>query len=359
MRWCAALLALGLAAQELPRGVVVERVQCAGNAQQSYALYLPAGYTPKQKWPILFCFDPGARAKVPVERFAQAAEKHGFVVVASYNSRNGPMEPIREALDSLLRDVSLRFAIDEKRMFAAGHSGGSRVALQWGESGQLAGVVACGAAFEREVPKRFSAPVFVAAGRDDFNYHELHALSVELSRRQVRSRFVEFDGGHQWLPEALTGEALAFLSGNLEARPALDSKEERRRQERYERLASELVAANAVRQEKLVARLKSDSAADADSPDRRTARQVLAWVTIRSTEESRRLLAARQYREAAAVLETAVLVHPESSFYWFSLAEALAGTGDGKRARAALDQAEKLGFRDETRLAELRGRLKK
>lgn len=357
MRWWAALVAVATAGQELPRGVVVERVYCAGNAAQSYALYLPSNYTPERKWPVLFCFEPGARGKLPVERFAKAAEQQGFVVAGSYNSRNGPIEPVMEAMNWLLRDVMTRFAVDEKRLYAAGHSGGARVALGWAEGGQLAGVVACGAGYDRAVPKGLKTAVFVAAGRDDFNYRELHGLSVELSRRGVASRFAEFDGGHQWLPEEVAEEALAFLAGKLEARPAVESVAERRREELFERLTAELLESNAVRQEKVVARLKKDAAGEADGVERRAARQVLGWVTVRSAEESRRLLAEKKYREAAAVLETAVLVRPEASSYWFSLALAQAGAGDRKRSRAALDKAVELGFGDAARVAELRQRL--
>src|SRR3712207_1732929 len=57
--------------QQLARATVIERVVCAGDASQSYALYLPSNYTPARRWPIIYGFDPAARGRVPVELFRE------------------------------------------------------------------------------------------------------------------------------------------------------------------------------------------------------------------------------------------------------------------------------------------------
>src|ERR1044072_7311856 len=75
----------------IPRGQIVERVEALNDPSQSYALYLPSNYTPNRKWPVLYAVDPGARGRVPVERFKEAAEKYGWIVLGSNNSRNGPL----------------------------------------------------------------------------------------------------------------------------------------------------------------------------------------------------------------------------------------------------------------------------
>ena len=115
----------------LPAGVVIERVETAANPQQSYALYLPSRYSPDRQWPVLYCLDPLARGRVAVERFAHAAERAGVIVVGSNNSRNGPTEPVRDALVAMVQDTHERFSIDDSRAFAAGYSGGARMALLW------------------------------------------------------------------------------------------------------------------------------------------------------------------------------------------------------------------------------------
>src|SRR6185436_8890020 len=95
-------------AQELPRGKVIEKVVCQTNANHSYALYLPSNYTPEKRWPILYGFDPGARGLMPVERFMKAAEKYGYIVAGSNNSRNGPSVPLSEIVKTLLEDTHAR-----------------------------------------------------------------------------------------------------------------------------------------------------------------------------------------------------------------------------------------------------------
>ena len=77
-------------ANTIPKGQIVERLECVNDSSQSYALYLPANYTPDRKWPILYALDPGARGKTPVEHFREAAEKYGWILAGSNNSRNGP-----------------------------------------------------------------------------------------------------------------------------------------------------------------------------------------------------------------------------------------------------------------------------
>ena len=75
-------------AQAVLLGRVLEKVTCAKDPAQAYALYLPSNYTPQPAWPVIFCFDPGARGLEPVQRFHAAAEKYGYIVAGSNNSRN-------------------------------------------------------------------------------------------------------------------------------------------------------------------------------------------------------------------------------------------------------------------------------
>src|SRR5688572_27096883 len=77
-------------AEEFPKGKVIEKVVCKADASLSYALYLPSNYAANKKWPVVYGFDPGARGLMPVEQFKEAAEKYGYIVIGSNDSRNGP-----------------------------------------------------------------------------------------------------------------------------------------------------------------------------------------------------------------------------------------------------------------------------
>src|SRR5436309_12107572 len=73
-----------LMAEDFPAGKVVEKVTCGAQPKITYALYLPSGYTPAKKWPIVYALDASSRALDPMEVFHEAAERHGVIVVSSY-----------------------------------------------------------------------------------------------------------------------------------------------------------------------------------------------------------------------------------------------------------------------------------
>jgi hypothetical protein len=203
---------LAAGAQELPKGKLVDKVVCQANTSQSYALYLPSNYDPNRIWPILHCFDPMARGRLPVERFQEGAEKYGYIVVGSNNSRNGPWPPNAEAVKALWQDTHARFSIDDGRVYTAGFSGGARVASWLAFAVRAAGVVACGGGFpDSKTPQTVPFAFFGAAGTDDFNYHEMRQIGRDLDARGAVHRIAIFNGEHAWASVALATEALEWF----------------------------------------------------------------------------------------------------------------------------------------------------
>ncbi|HYN02745.1 MAG TPA: hypothetical protein VE359_09900, partial [Vicinamibacteria bacterium] len=133
----------------LPTGQVVDSVVCLRDPSQSYALYLPKGYRPDRQWPVLYAFDPAARGRVPVVLFQEAAERLGYVVVGSNNSRNGPAEPVFKAIEAAWIDTHDRFAVDPRRIYTTGMSGGTFPALTLGAQ-RAGGVIACAGALDAD-----------------------------------------------------------------------------------------------------------------------------------------------------------------------------------------------------------------
>ena len=198
----------------IPRGQIVERVEALNDSSQSYALYLPSNYTPNRKWPVLYAFDPAARGRVPVERFKAAAEKYGWIVLGSNNSRNGPMDVTVNAWNAMQIDTHQRFAIDDERMYATGFSGGARAAVRVAVGCKcLAGVMANGAGFPVDLAP--SSPMhfvyFGAAGVDDFNYPELKNLEEPLTKAGITHRIQIFDGRHEWPPVSVATAAVEWM----------------------------------------------------------------------------------------------------------------------------------------------------
>jgi dienelactone hydrolase len=160
---------------------------------------------------VLFALDPGARGKIPVERFQAAAEKYGYIVAGSNNSRNGPMGPSLAAVQAMIADTGERFPIDAKRIYFTGFSGGARVAMQvaLGSGNQVAGVIAASAGFPGGQPRK-SVPfaIFGSAGTEDFNYLEMRQLDQTVTSPH---RVAIFDGGHAWLPAEMATEAIEWM----------------------------------------------------------------------------------------------------------------------------------------------------
>ena len=194
-------------------GVVHDSVVVAADPTNSYALYLPSAYSASKQWPLLLAFDPFARGAVAVKLFHEAAEKYGFIVIGSNNSRNfgDPSNAIR----LLAADVKARYSVDARRIYLTGLSGGARVASSMALACKtcIAGVIANSAGMPASggSPNPDGPDWFLLAGTTDFNYPEMVRLKETLDNTHIVSRFVVFEGPHNWMPKDFAEQALAWL----------------------------------------------------------------------------------------------------------------------------------------------------
>ena len=204
------LAARGGGTQSIPAGTIVDDVKCAGDATQSYALYLPSRYSADRPWSLLIAFHPGGRGRAMVEKYQAAAEQYGYIVAASNNSRNGPWAVSVAAVNAMTADLPQRFAIDPQRVYATGMSGGARVAMQLALANEsIAGVIASSAGFADSQPRAsVKFAVFATAGVDDFNYLEMRLLDRKL---KTAHRLAIFEGGHTLPPDAVAMDAIEWM----------------------------------------------------------------------------------------------------------------------------------------------------
>jgi len=212
----APLVAIVLAAAEPgqpARGTLVEHVSCPSDPTQTYTLYLPSSYQPSRSWPLLLVFDPGGRAVRAAEVFRDAAERFGWIIAASENSRNGPWEPTLRAVNAMWPALLGGYSVDERRVYAAGHSGGATVAWMLArQTGQIAGVIVSGQPNpESNDSKGKPFAWFGMAGHVDFNLMEVKKIDQDLARTSNPHRVEFFDGGHQWPPPDLVARAFAWM----------------------------------------------------------------------------------------------------------------------------------------------------
>lgn len=207
LRSCCLLL-LGLAAtcvaQEFPVDQVVPSVVTRAHTDQQYALYLPPGYDGRRRLPLLVMLDPRGRA----ERIALAvdgARRHGWIVMASFQSRSDTLESTTvNALQALLDDADQRFAVDGQRLYLAGMSGTAKTlwTVQPALRGRLAGMIGCAGGRDAALPAPAAdtPPFFGCSGDHDFNHREMLALDAALAAAGAPHRLQRFDGGHGWPP---------------------------------------------------------------------------------------------------------------------------------------------------------------
>ncbi|MEJ2317960.1 MAG: hypothetical protein P8Y21_01360 [Gemmatimonadales bacterium] len=199
-------------ADTFPVGVVVDSIVSISDSTQSYALYLPSDYDPGRTWPVMYLMDPRGRALVPMELFREAAERHGWILLSSYNTlSDGPMEPNELALDAMLGDTQQLLAPNLSRLYLSGFSGTARVGWMFAVNlaGHVAGLIGVGGGLPRTgallgYPSMLEGGTFSyfgAAGNTDFNYEEMQRLDATLESFDVPHRLVIFEGPHSWLPK--------------------------------------------------------------------------------------------------------------------------------------------------------------
>ena len=214
-----ALLALSLAAapaadDALPTGRIVDGITCLSSPSFTYSVYLPSGHSRERRWPVLLVFDPAARANFGAELFREPAERFGWIVMSSADTRSAgvTMRHNADAAAAMLGDADGRWATDRRRYYATGFSGGATIAWVVGrEAGLLAGVIGCGGPFQDGVlPATATYDHFGAAGMLDFNYVSMITVDRLLGEHGAAHRLEFFPGPHSWMPAPLAAEAVAW-----------------------------------------------------------------------------------------------------------------------------------------------------
>src|SRR6185436_2988063 len=213
MRSLALIATLSLALSVQAAGKLVENVVTAADREQTYTLFLPGSYDVAKKYPVLLILDPRGRGTAAAEIFAGGAEEYGWILVSSNNTRSDESnDPNERALRALFPELG-RYAVDPRRVYAAGFSGTAMVA--WAlviNNGRLAGVISAGGRLVDEVlPRRFSFASYGFAGESDFNNRDMRAIDALLAREGKTHRFRQFEGGHRWMPPELAAEAMGWM----------------------------------------------------------------------------------------------------------------------------------------------------
>ena len=198
----------------IEKGKAIDKIYCNNSSINSYALYLPKNYSKDKRWPVIFFFDPHASGKIPVKQYDTLAEKYGYIICCSNNSKNGlDISSIKTLSSEMMNDVFQKFSIDSNRVYAGGFSGGARVATTLAMSNNIAGLICCGAGIQADMAFVNPKISYVSiAGKSDFNYIELNLVDQQLNESNtVRHQLLIFAGKHEWPPLEIMEQAFLWL----------------------------------------------------------------------------------------------------------------------------------------------------
>ncbi|WP_430968063.1 hypothetical protein [Spongiimicrobium sp. 2-473A-2-J] len=197
------------------RGIIMDSLEVSNSENESFALYLPNSFDPNKLTPVLFIFEPAARAKLGVKTFIPAAEKYGHLLVCSNNIRNGSYDHGFELTNRLFAHIFSRFSIDENLIYLAGFSGGSRLASAIATTtDKMAGVIACGAGFAHIPFYQPTVQEYAYAGicgDRDMNYREMVNVRNLLEKMDFNHTLITYDGDHRWPPKEQILRAFDWL----------------------------------------------------------------------------------------------------------------------------------------------------
>ena len=180
--------------------VIIHTIACLSDTVQTYCIALPPGFKNDNPYPVVFVFDPHGNGDLAVNNFRAGATEFGYIIAGSNVIRNG-YKRIDYALQTLTNDVTSRYPVDRKRMYAAGFSGGGRVAQLFSQlNPDIRAVVSAGAGYSLTQPEliRNKASMLFMVGNEDFNYPEIVNSQKALSSSGIHYYVIEYPGKHAW-----------------------------------------------------------------------------------------------------------------------------------------------------------------
>lgn len=196
-----AALVLPVVKDSFETGKVIPAVALKNSPIDSFALYLPNGYTTAKKFPVILFFDPQGAGAYPVTLYQKLADNYQVILAGSNSSKNGlPFERLQTIALQLLQDITERLPVDESKITFCGHSGGAKVALLSGaDLTRVSTIIYTGATTQINPSHAFTLIGF--GGTKDMNYTDLVSFEWSLAKSNLPHYFFEWNGAHEF-PEA-------------------------------------------------------------------------------------------------------------------------------------------------------------
>ena len=210
-----ALLNTVNAQQNFKVGEIIDHVPVNDSAE-TFSLYLPSQYDANKLSAIVFIFDPSGNGHGGVSVFKDAAEQFNYILVCSNATRNGiPYETNFASINALSKTIFSTFKIDEQQIYAAGFSGGARLASSVAAlTNKFQAVIACGAGMAVNSsydPQENSFSFLGLVGNRDMNYQEMLRTKASLDTLNVPNELLIYEDTHSWPPKVQIQRAFEWL----------------------------------------------------------------------------------------------------------------------------------------------------
>jgi hypothetical protein len=203
------------AQQTFKVGEITDNVPIPGSSE-TFSIYLPSQYDANKPSAIVFIFDPSGNGNDGIQVFREAAEQFNYILVCSNATRNGiPYEANFASINALSKTIFSTFNIDEQQIYAAGFSGGARLASAIAVlTNKFQVVIACGATMEPEYPynpKLNSFSFLGLVGDRDMNYREMLTTKARFDQMGVQNELLIYEDTHSWPPKEQIQRAFEWL----------------------------------------------------------------------------------------------------------------------------------------------------
>ena len=198
----------------LPK-LAVGQVSSRATANGYYSYYIPKIYSGKEQFPVIIFLDPHADGTFPLQKYKSLAEKFGFLMIGSMESKNGiTFDQSNEICAHLLAEAHSALPGNKSNICLSGFSGGAKAALIAGNLVKgFNGIIYSGAAIP---PNNIdvNVPIIGFAGKKDMNFTEVKNFNFSLNGRGTSHILVEWEGKHEWPDSVTFSHAFYWLSLN-------------------------------------------------------------------------------------------------------------------------------------------------
>ena len=193
-------------------GEIIPSVLLHMDAGESFALYLPKGYTDTSKLPAILFFDPHGDGSLPLNLYHELADQYHYILIGSNTSKNGiPLDQTRAIARNLFNEAKSRISIAPGKIALCGFSGGAKVALLSGaDNPEVANIIYAGS--KTDITPTHPLSLLGFAGIRDMNYTDMVLYEQGLKTVPYKHYLVEWQGKHEFPAAATFKDAFIFLN---------------------------------------------------------------------------------------------------------------------------------------------------